>query len=74
MSAYALNLKVTVCWVPGHFGLAGNETANQMAAAAALANTVDITTVPFTDFKPHIRQHLRKMWQADWSQQNTNCT
>lgn len=43
ISAYAFNLQVTVCCVPGYSGMAGNEISDQMAATAALANPLDIT-------------------------------
>lgn len=54
MSAYGSNLEGTV--VPEHSGTVENETADEMAAADALTNTVAITTVPCTDLKPHIKQ------------------
>lgn len=41
------------------------DTANQMAAAAALANTVALVTVLDTNLKPHTGKQLRRTWQAD---------
>lgn len=72
MSAYALNLEVTVYWVPGHSQITGNETADQMAVVAALINTVNITTIPYTDLKSHIRRHLCKKCQAHYNEPTDN--
>lgn len=49
--------------ISGRAGIAGNETMDQMAAAAALTNTVDIT-IP--DTRP------KKTWQVGWSTQTNN--
>lgn len=61
------NFHLMVCWVPGHARIAENETADQIAAGGALADTVDI--ISYTDLKPHIRQYLCETWQADWGTQ-----
>lgn len=59
----------TFCWVRGHCGIAGNETADQMAAPATLLNTVHLPIPPYTDLKRYIRQHLRQTWQEEGSEQ-----
>lgn len=74
ISAYTSNLEITsICRIPGHSGIAGNEVADKMAAGAVLQDTVDITTVPYTDIKPHIK-HLCKRWHIHWSEQTDRQT
>lgn len=63
ISTYDSNIELTVCWVPGHSVIAGNETADQIAAAAVLTNTLHILTIPYTHLTPHIRKHLRNTCQ-----------
>lgn len=69
MSAYASSLEITIYWVPGQCSRAGNETTDQMAAAATCLNTVDIATLPYMNMKPHIRQPFRNTSQTHWSEQ-----
>lgn len=68
LSACTENFDIPTCWVPDNCGIVGSQVADEMTASAALHGTVDITTVPYTDTKPHIRK-LRKTLQADWSEQ-----
>lgn len=74
ITGYTSNLRICLYWDPGFSGIVGNEDADEPAAGAALENTVDITTLPYTDAKPHIIQQLLKNWQADWSKQTTHYT
>lgn len=66
MSVYVKDFQLIVRCVPGHA-----EIADQMAAGGVLTDTVDITTIPYMLLKPHIRQHFRRTWQADWSTQTS---
>ena len=60
MIASKKNVMITVCWVPGHSGISGNETADRNAAVAAQCSHIDIPQVPYIDMKPTIRHTLRR--------------
>lgn len=72
MAAYSMGLEITVCWIPGHCGIPGNEAADREAAAATLRNKVDITSVPYPDLKPVVKRKLRELWQKHWDSQTEN--
>ena len=65
-----LSLKKTIifCWIPGHVGINGNEQADR-AAKESLALIQSVMKIPSTDFKPVIRNEIKKKWQTMW--QNT---
>lgn len=67
MSAHTCKLIITLCWVPGHCNIAGNEVADRLAAAAALRSSLDVDTVPYQDLRPHIRNTIRGQWQEEWN-------
>ena len=61
-----ISTNVIFCWVPSHIGIQGNELADQ-AAKAALDLPNSSLTVPSSDFRPIIRQHIINTWQQAWN-------
>ena len=59
------------CWVLSHVGIRGNELADKAAKTALKGRKINIT-LPFTDFRPTIKQYLRKQWSDFWLLQTEN--
>jgi ribonuclease HI len=59
-----LRKSIYFVWTPGHIGIAGNERADK-AAREALRLDVFRMPLPWTDFKPKIKQLIRAKWQAE---------
>ena len=58
---------VTLCWVPSHVNVTGNEHADREAKSAALSqNPLALINLPFRDYYPLIREALLNRWQAEW--------
>lgn len=53
-------------------GIAGNEAADQRAAAAALRDSIDIKLAPYQDLTPFVRRKLRDHWQQRWDEAISN--
>ena len=60
--------RVTVCWVPGHVGVSGNERVDGEARRAAASDTPPWnTSLPYRDYYPIIKKVMRDEWQRQWS-------
>jgi len=56
-----LKKDVVFCWVLSHDGIRGNELADKAAKAALKGRKINIP-LPFTDFRPIIKQYVRKQY------------
>ena len=57
---------IILCWIPGHVGITGNETADRVAKAA-LSHPISPVKVSVIDFLPCAKLPMRKEWQEIWN-------
>ena len=62
----AIGKETILCWVPGHVGIKGNEEADTHAKAALNISDIKVMDIPYTDFKPVIKEYFQNMWQTRW--------
>ena len=63
---------VTLCWIPSHVGIMGNELADAAAKRAAQAPVTRRFTLPARDFYPAITSFLYGKWQREWDRMRNN--
>lgn len=56
---------VTLCWIPGHVNIKGNERADQLAKAARPEDLFQCD-VPSEDVIRNCRIHVELQWEAEW--------
>ena len=66
-----LGKEILLCWVPSHVGISGNEAADK-AAKEALSKGISDVLIPSSDFKPHIHNYTKALWQLHWEDQTRN--
>ena len=72
LAAASACMKITLCWVPAHVGVRGNERADQRAKAAAVQPWDARFPLPHSDAKPAIRECLRQRWRDLWGSATSN--
>ena len=65
-------VKVTLCWVPSHVGVTGNELADRAAQEAASRSTPGEQPLPYSDFYPYIKKKIADKWQNEWRNTTNN--
>ena len=67
-----LDNEITICWIPSHIGLPGNEVVDSLAKAAIDSPDVDMV-VPYELREAYsvIDRHIRSKWQESWNNERT---
>ena len=60
------DIDLQFCWVPAHVGIPGNEMADAAAKEAQSLRQIDCP-LPFSDFYPKYKTHIRNRWQTKWT-------
>ena len=66
------NKNITICWIPSHTGIHGNELADTTAKTAH-NNPIDQNfQIPYTDLKRYINSYTKNKWQNIWNNLSNN--
>ena len=71
---YAVRTKSspTIVWIPGHLGIQGNETADDLCKSALHHDAVDIPmTLEYREARTIYRDFFLRKWQAEWTTSDT---
>jgi len=64
---------VSLCWIPSHVGIKGNEMADN-AAKEGIRSVITQSKIPPESFFPHISKLCMEEWQDSWdSPRQINC-
>ena len=64
--------RITLCWIPSHVGIAGNEAADAAARRAAKQPCLRRFPLPAEDLFPVALRSLANRWQGAWSRSHSH--
>ena len=65
------NKNITLCWIPSHIGIQGNDKADS-EAKKAINKKQSNTKIPYTDLRPTINKLITDKWQQQWNSYTNN--
>ena len=71
-AAIERGVEIELCWIPGHVGIKGNETADVFAKSATTKKEVDIhIKLEMKELKNLAEEYIRAKWQKRWNENTT---
>ena len=60
---------ISLCWVPSHVDVSGNERADKEAKSAATDDYIVYReAVLYEDMRAHVKRKVKLKWQKDWEE------
>ena len=61
-------------WIPSHIGIQGNEIADSLAKEALNLQIDNRLTpkLPYSDFRPKIKEYTFSLWKKEWKNETKN--
>ncbi|XP_055584847.1 uncharacterized protein LOC129737712 [Uranotaenia lowii] len=71
LSEIAVQKRITLCWIPGHSQIPGNEKADKLAAAGGRLDPPELP-VPSSDAVKWIKRQINLSWSQEWNSISNN--